>query len=186
VLAVTGGKGGTGKTTTTLGLAAAFARQRRRPTVVDADRDMPNLDIVADAASVTGVDVVANPDGRPLPEILPPASRDPLLVDCPAGGGPDAVTPLRHATRVLLVTTYDREAIEDAIKTAAMARAIGADVAGVVVNRCEERPASLEETFDAPVLAAIPDVPAPLADPAATAAYDRLASELDAETRLHE
>lgn len=178
MLAVTGGKGGTGKTTTALGLAAAYARRRRRPTVVDADRDMPNLDIVADTGGLTGMDVIANPDGRPLAELLPVTPSGPLLVDCPAGGGPEAVDPLRRADAALLVTTYDREAVEDALKTAAMARAVGTEVAGVVVNRRAERPAGLGETFDAPVLAAVPDVETPLADPKATAAYDRLADDL--------
>ena len=43
MLAVAGGKGGVGRTTTTLGLAAAAARVGYAPVVVDANRDCPDL-----------------------------------------------------------------------------------------------------------------------------------------------
>lgn len=43
MLAITGGKGGCGKTTTALGLAGALARQGHTPLVVDGDCDMPDI-----------------------------------------------------------------------------------------------------------------------------------------------
>lgn len=43
MLAVTGGKGGVGKTTTALGLARSLGRQGDSVLVVDIDCDMPNL-----------------------------------------------------------------------------------------------------------------------------------------------
>ncbi|MFC7154657.1 MinD/ParA family protein [Halomarina halobia] len=43
MLAVAGGKGGVGKTTTALGLADALAREAGRAVAVDADREMPDL-----------------------------------------------------------------------------------------------------------------------------------------------
>ncbi|GAA0643953.1 MinD/ParA family ATP-binding protein [Salarchaeum japonicum] len=178
VLAVTGGKGGTGKTTTTLGLAAAYARQRRRPTVVDADRDMPNLAIAADTAGVTGIDVVANRGGRPIDDLLPRHPRGPVLADCPAGAGPDAVTPLRRADRAVLVTTRDREAIEDAVKTAELARAVNTPIAGVVVTRHHTVPDGLTATLDTTTAVAIPERDPPLKNADATAAYDALAAAL--------
>jgi len=178
VLAVTGGKGGTGKTTTTLGLAAAYARQRRRPTAVDGDRDMPNLAITADAAGLTGIDVVANRDGRPIDDVLPTRPRGPVLVDCPAGAGPDAVDPLRRADSAILVTTHDRESIEDALKTAELARAVGTRIAGLAVTRHGTVPDGLPDTLDTDHAVAIPPVEHPLTHPDATAAYDHLAAAL--------
>lgn len=178
MLAITGGKGGCGKTTTTLGLAAAFARQRRRPVAVDADRDMPNLGIVANAVELPGVAVVANPDGRPLSDLRLPPGRRPVFVDCPAGGGPDAADPLRRADRALVVTTDRRQSVEDALKTIAMARALDTPIAGVVVSRQADPPDGLAEAADAPVVACVPAVENPLASPASVAAHDELASRL--------
>lgn len=43
VIAVAGGKGGSGKTTTTLGLANALTRRGARVIAADADWDLPNL-----------------------------------------------------------------------------------------------------------------------------------------------
>jgi septum site-determining protein MinD len=76
MLAIAGGKGGTGKTTTALGLATALGATRERATaassgaaggvlVVDADVDVPDLHAMA------GVEreptVLDDPDGVPVP-----------------------------------------------------------------------------------------------------------------------
>jgi septum site-determining protein MinD len=47
MLAIAGGKGGVGKTTTALGLAYARAAGDERTLIVDADRDMPDLHALA-------------------------------------------------------------------------------------------------------------------------------------------
>ena len=47
MIAVTGGKGGSGKTTTTVGLARALARRGASVVAADADWDLPNLTAVA-------------------------------------------------------------------------------------------------------------------------------------------
>ncbi|MFB6119589.1 MAG: MinD/ParA family protein [Halobacteriaceae archaeon] len=202
MLAVAGGKGGVGKTTTAIGLARALAGQRRRPLVVDADTDMPDLHVVADVPADPGVDALA--DGRGLraathaPEQFPgvavcpaaPGARvdaalarlaghaDPVVVDCPGGARPDAAAPLRRADRALVVTTPDRPAVTDAVKTAAMARALGTPVAGGVVVRAADPPAGLADALDAPVLASVPDAESPLAANGVRAAYGRLAAAL--------
>ncbi|MDZ5813368.1 P-loop NTPase, partial [Halorubrum sp. AD140] len=43
MIAVAGGKGGSGKTTTTLGLARALSRRGAPVVAADADWDLPNL-----------------------------------------------------------------------------------------------------------------------------------------------
>ena len=53
MLAVAGGKGGSGKTTTTLGLARALSRRGARVVAADADWDLPNLARLA-AETATG------------------------------------------------------------------------------------------------------------------------------------
>lgn len=161
MLAIAGGKGGCGKTTTTLGLTLAFARQRRPCLAVDADLDMPNLHAMADlertphlgdtadappkaiAHSVsTGSDALVLPapptnadcDLRTALERVRDISR-PVFVDCPAGAGRTAVDPLRAADRVLLVTTLQSPSLKDAAKTAAMARQLDTSVVGTVLTR---------------------------------------------------
>jgi septum site-determining protein MinD len=195
MLAVAGGKGGAGKTTTTLGLAAALGRQRRSVLAVDADREMPDLHAMAGLARRPGLDavaegwpaeLVAGPPDPPLAgvEVLPagtgppsagsaaregerdsvgtPLARvrgaaDAVLLDCPAGAGPDAVAPLRAADATIVVTTTEPDCLRDAAKTAAMARELDAPVLGAVVSRADDAPAGVEELLDCPILSVVPE-----------------------------
>ncbi|MFB6122870.1 MAG: MinD/ParA family protein [Haloferacaceae archaeon] len=187
MLAIAGGKGGSGKTTTTLGLARALDG---RAVAVDADRDMPNLHSLADVdreptlASLNGggVDAVAQSvRGRDDVGILPAPRagerRDldahlsrlataetsaSILVDCSAGAGPDAAAPLRVADGVVLVSSLCAPALRDTAKTAAMARTLGTTVHGAVLTRCRVVPDAVEELLDCPVLAAVPPADPPV------------------------
>lgn len=221
MLAVAGGKGGCGKTTTALGLGAALARQRKAALAVDTDREMPDLHAMAGVAREPGLDAVAEGwpprlvAGRADPptvgvEVLPaadgppsasPPSRasptgsgraalarlrgcaDAVLLDCPAGAGPDAAAPLRAADVAALVTTAEPACLRDAAKTAAMARELGTPVAGAVVSRVDSPPEGVSRLLDCPVLGAVPDAGSgagtdPLADDRVRAAHDRVASAL--------
>jgi septum site-determining protein MinD len=148
MLAIAGGKGGVGKTTTALGLGRVLARAGRDPIVVDADVDMPDLGLLAGVDREPSTDRLA--DGAPIeraiqhspdhsglgivpagrPETLPAALRrlegwhGPVLVDCPAGASRDATRPLRCCDRTALVTTDTHEALEDTAKTAAVAEVL--------------------------------------------------------------
>lgn len=203
MLAIAGGKGGTGKTTTTLALAAAYGRQRRRVLAVDADADAPNLHLVAGVDAGEGVRAlaagrdpwaVARPapgtpgvwvaparPGAPVADALDTLAVDEnasVLVDCPAGAGPDAVAPLRAADRALLVTTPTRHAVADTVKTAAMARALDTHVAGVLVTKTDTVPDRLARAFDAPVLAAVPEATRLMKISAARTVYDGISGFL--------
>lgn len=210
MLAIAGGKGGCGKTTTTLGLAAAHARRRRSVLVADADAEMPDLHLAAgvdrepglddvgpgrapaDVAqrhpSVSGLSVLpaAADGGRRSGRNCSPLSRlrgtaDAVLLDCPAGAGPDAVAPLRVADAAVVVTTLDPACLRDAAKTAAMARQIQTPVAGVVVSRTDAVPDAVAGLLDCPLLGAVPDVGRlgePLADEGVRAAYADVVSAL--------
>lgn len=197
MLAVTGGKGGVGKTTVALGLAEALGRRGSAAVVVDADRDMPDLHRVSGVPQQPGVGALADgaafpaathtPEGRQGVRIVPlDAGTDlctvrtalerarmrgeSVLVDCPAGAGPDAALPLRLADEAVLVATPTPASLRDAAKTAAMARALDAPPVGVVCTRAEETPPA-EGLLDCPVVGCVPETRRPLELPAARAAY---------------
>jgi septum site-determining protein MinD len=198
MLAIAGGKGGSGKTTTTLGLAAAVDR----PTLaVDADVDAPNLHALAgvdrgaalgacapgDAPEYDdGTRVLAAPgdgDRRAVARALDrlaAASTPPVLVDCPAGAGPPAAAPLRVVDAALVVTTACGPALRDAVKTAEMARALDTAVVGAVLTRTRVAPDGVDALLGCPVLATVPEAGSAagsaLASDVVRAAYERLAS----------
>ncbi|MBB6645865.1 MinD/ParA family ATP-binding protein [Halobellus ruber] len=191
MLAIAGGKGGSGKTTTALGLARAIDG----PTLaVDADCDLPNLHALAgvprappegghghpDPAAPSDTQVVPAPRdafeglGSRLRE-LREATAELVVVDCPAGAGPDATVPLRVADRVLLVSTACAAGLRDAAKTAAMARAVGTPVVGGVVTRARVAPPGVDDLLGCPVVTTVPEATEPLDDAGVQRAYRRLA-----------
>lgn len=204
MLAIAGSKGGCGKTTTTLGLAGAFARAGTPTLAIDADRQMPNLHVTAAVdreptlASVDGTDagtvaqsVPELPGVSVLPGPKPAESIDvqrtlehlddggsQVLVDCPSGTGPDLTDPLAAADAVVVVTTDDGQGFEDAGTTVELADRLGVPVAGAIVTMTADAPDGIETRLDAPVLATVPESATPLADEDALAAYDRAAQRL--------
>ncbi|MCG1003429.1 MULTISPECIES: hypothetical protein [Halobacterium] len=201
MLAVAGGKGGSGKTTTALGTAGALVERRRRPLVVDCDLDAPNLHLragvprdpgvgaatdarVHESSEVPGVDVLpaGDADGDDLAAALDalPESR-PTLLDCPAGASEAAVRPLRAADACVVVATDTREGVEDAVKTTAMARAVGTPVRAVAVVRATTVPAGLAGATAADTVA-VPAAATPLDATETAAAYARLADYVEPNT----
>jgi len=202
MLAIAGGKGGSGKTTTTACLARALARAGHDPIAVDGDCDMPDLHVVAGAPGEPGIDAFAAGEGLadvthstvelPNVEVLPSGrggeaeleatlsalSSVPrrVLIDTPAGVSPTVATALRVAEGVVIVTTPTRESLEDAAKTAAMARALDADVVGAVVTMSDGS-VDPTELLNCRTLTHVPAVDAPLTDARVAERYET-ASEI--------
>jgi len=203
VFAIAGGKGGCGKTTTTLGLAGALAREGENPLVVDADPDMPDVHHRVSVARTPGIDALAS--GRPLSDVVQSSTdlpgvgiltagrrghldaalraveqwEGPVLVDCAAGTSPDAVRPFRHADRSVVVSTDSPDCLADAETTRAVARRFGAPPAGVVLRERDTRSTGTEPPHWQ-VLARSPTVDRPLSDPRVREALTAVANTVRA------
>lgn len=205
MLAIAGAKGGCGKTTTALGVAEAFARSGDASLVVDADRQLPNLHVIADVDRTPTVAAAEGPEdvtrvaqqvpGEPGVGILPAPLEDEsvdfeaalgrlhsdstrTVVDCPSGAGPDVMEPLMASDRVLVVTTPSDRSVSAAETTIDIARRAGVPVAGLVVARAPTVPEELATRIDVPVLGAVPEADAPLTDESARSTYDEVARKL--------
>ena len=205
MLAVTGGKGGTGTTVSTLGLAVALGADA---LAVDADWTLPNLHALAgvgrgwggettpperDAprrasprhAHTAGVAATPVPGDRDRGAVLRRlATREaPTVVDTPSGVGPQAVGPLRAADGAVVVTTQCASALRGARKTATIADAVDTPVIAVVVTRTARVTAAGSRRFEAPGRAVPAADARVLADERVMAGYDRVATVIREATR---
>jgi septum site-determining protein MinD len=196
MLAVSGGKGGTGKTTVALGLAVALADRRREPVVIDADVDMPNLHLragvaddgleaLADGASLDaaatqserypGVAVVGASPGVDLDRALRNVVTDrPVILDGAAGVSRLAMTPLSHADAAVLVGRDTPAAVTDTAKTARACRALSVPIRSILLTRTDAVSDTARRTFRAGPVQAIPRLEAPVTADAARVAYERV------------
>jgi len=205
MLAIVGGKGGCGKTTSALGLAAALdepalvadcdvdmpnahamAAVSREPTLAElADSDRSPADVANGPVDEWGTSVLPAPPTAEATRLGPLLDRldrveRPVLLDCPAGAGPDAATPLSAADAAVVVSSLCAPALRDAAKTVAMARAVGTPVLGAVLTRTRLAPDSVADLLDAPVLASVPAVEPPVLDrDVVREAYERAADSLE-------
>lgn len=196
MLAITGGKGGCGKTTTALGLAVQLGKRRNDPIVVDADVDMPNLHIRAEAddggldrlaageplveatsasTRFPNIDVIGARPGAPLEKALRAISTDrPVILDGAAGASTRAVTPLQYADGAIAVTRDTPASITDTVKTIEMSRAVGTPVIAGVVSRASDVSKPISNSIDIEQITAIPTVDEPETHPEARTAYSRI------------
>jgi septum site-determining protein MinD len=200
MLAICGGKGGCGKSTTALGLARALADLDARPLVVDTDTAMPNLHLLADVerrpeltATSADVTALARESARfPGVSVVTADSTDaltsqagalrdwdgPVILDSPGGASPPAVGPLRAADSAVVVSTPTTASLTDAAKSEAMAVQVGATCLGAVLVRCDDRAecARARDVLASPILGAIPTVDGPALEAAVSqSSYERLA-----------
>jgi septum site-determining protein MinD len=201
MLAIAGGKGGSGKTTTALGLASVMARRGLDPVVVDCDCDMPDLHHLLDIDRARGIDAVASGESieracrssttAPGVRCLTAGDRSnvdaalaraadwhgPVVLDCPPGVGPDAIRPLRHARQAIIVSTDQPESAADARTTAEIARELDTPVTGSILRTTAANSSSVR-IGDLPVLARIDSVERPLAHPQVQATWARIVAQI--------
>jgi septum site-determining protein MinD len=208
MLAIVGGKGGCGKTTTALGVGRALATDGHRPVVADADCSMPNLHAMAETDLRPGLGAVA--DGRPVESVVhrsgaypgidvlpagtatgPPADATlrrlasvagPVVLDCPAGATEGVAAPLCAADTAVVVSTAERASLVDAAKTARMVEALGTELAGAVVTRTSGGEPDYPEMDalreECRVLGTVPETEGVLASRVGRTAYERVARRL--------
>lgn len=166
VIAVVSGKGGVGKTTTSLNLAMAMYRLGEQVTVIDADVTASNLGLHVGLYSLSTKlqDVLAgriemkdaiyiHPSGMQfVPSTISVDGLEhsigklerhlkdldgTVIIDSPPGLGYDALHVMRMADEILVVTNPELPALTNAVKIVKVAEEMHKKVAGLVVNKAE-------------------------------------------------
>jgi flagellar biosynthesis protein FlhG len=104
VLAVSGGKGGVGKTTLVVNLAVAMARRGRRVVVLDADLGLANIDVVLGLSPTCTLLHVLRGERR-ITDVLVPGPAGVQII--PAATGIVDLTRLEAGDRLLLLEQID-------------------------------------------------------------------------------
>jgi ATP-binding protein involved in chromosome partitioning len=144
-LAISSGKGGVGKSTISVNLAAALTLQGAKVGLLDADVYGPNVPQMLGL----GQALLAEPDhplawrGPVLHKIVTQFLHDVdwgeldfLLIDLPPGTGDAQITIIQESPicGVLLVTTPQQVAIADVRRSVHMFRGVGVPVLGIIEN----------------------------------------------------
>lgn len=193
IIAVVSGKGGVGKTVTSLNLGLALQELGEQVIVVDIDMTVSNLGMqlgsfkfektlqdvlkkkvpIFDAIYVHPSGLCMIPSSLYIEDIYTNAQTNPkklrkelkklkgwVFLDCPPGLNDEALAVLSLADDVLVVTNPEMPAVADAIKVSKIAKKMGKNMLGVIVNRIgkksyEVTPEEIEVTCELPVLGEI-------------------------------
>jgi len=164
IIAVVSGKGGVGKTTFSINLAATLNEFGRECIIVDADIANPNIglklgiphvslslqDVLNGNASIhhsvfihpTGLRIIPssismdkmNTDMERLREVLEELNEL-IIVDSPPGMGDDVRAIMKAADSIIVITNPEHAAVIDAVKIIKMAKDMRKSNIYVVINR---------------------------------------------------
>lgn len=190
VIAVTGGKGGVGKSTTTVNLGVSLRMDGYTVCLVDADVEMPNLvellgiepeqtihDVLSGTADPTDALVEIAPHFAAIPgdsSLAGYGSIEPerlqhavdaladayqyVILDTGAGLSYDDLIPMGLADEIILVTSPDPAAVENAKRTQSFVRRLNREIRGLVVTKADDSvDGSIADEFDTSLLAMIPE-----------------------------
>jgi len=190
VIAVTGGKGGVGKSTTTINLGVSLRMDGYSVALIDADVEMPNLvellsiepthtihDVLSGTAETEealveiGDRFAAMPGDPSLSgygAIEPARLQDVVdtlvdrydfvILDTGAGLSYDDIIPIGLADEILLVSSPDPAAIENAKRTQAFVERLNRSISGVVITKANPTvKGDIADQFDTKLLGVIPE-----------------------------
>lgn len=150
VIAVTGGKGGVGKSNITLGMAICMARQDKKVMVLDADLGLANLDVMLGLRPKRNLGHVLAGECE-LSEAIVEGPYGIKIV--PATSGTQAMTELSHAQHVGLIRAFgsleeetDILLIDTAAGISDMVVSFSRAAQDVVVVVCDE-PTSITDAY---------------------------------------
>src|SRR3989338_5735279 len=157
VIVCAGGKGGTGKTTTSINLSAALNYFGKRVTIIDANLTTPNvgLHLGVPIVPVTLHDVLK---GRSdISEAVYLHKSGTRVVPASI-----ALNALKAADEVLIVTNPEIPAVTDALKTIKLCEEIKKPVIGVIINKTNVLNADMalkdiELILEHPIIGVIPE-----------------------------
>ncbi len=169
VIGIVSGKGGVGKTVTTVNLSAAMMNLGENVITVDADIKMSGLglqlgmyhfpvtlnDVLMSNANLLEALYIHSSGLRIIPASLsirdvrinrlnkvladPNIENNTILVDSPPGLGKNALAVLKACEEIVVVTTAEIPSIADVMKTIKAAEKNKCKILGVVVNRYKRR-----------------------------------------------
>lgn len=169
IIGVVSGKGGVGKTTTTINLSAALMGFRRNVIAVDADIKMSGVglqlgmyyfplslnDVLKNGGKLSEA-LYIHPSGlRIIPASLniddvkvsnlkrvledPLLENNIVLVDSPPGFEKNSLSVLKACPELLIVTTPEIPAITEALKVISITKKINSTPIGIIVNMYKKR-----------------------------------------------
>ena len=195
VIVCAGGKGGTGKTTTSINLSAALNYFGKRVTIIDANLTTPNVglhlgvpivpvtlhDVLKGRSDISEAVYLHKSGTRVVPASIAlndlkrlditkldkaikklVGSCDVIVVDAAAGLGKEALSALKAADEVLIVTNPEIPAVTDALKTIKLCEEIKKPVIGVIINKTNVLNADMalkdiELILEHPIIGVIPE-----------------------------